>query len=201
MTHDIIAPWAEPVPGVAGRMTADDLARLPDQVRGYELVEGRLVRMSPTGIEHGDIAQEIGVALRIFVKEHRLGRAFAAGTGFIVSQPGYPDTVLAPDVAFVRAERIPPRDSPQWQGFLRLAPDLVVEVASPSQQRTELAAKARFWLAAGARLIWLIWPRAREVEVWRPGSMVPVVTLGISGTLDGLDVVPGFTYPIASLFA
>jgi Uma2 family endonuclease len=199
MSQDTLASWSEPA-DAGPWMTADDLARLPDDARGYELVEGRLVRMSPTGGEHSYIAMDLGAVLHTFVKMHHLGIVLGAETGFLLSHPGELDTVLAPDVAFVRADRVPPKGSAEWRGFWRLAPDLVVEVASPSQRRPELAQKAHRWLAAGARLLWVIWPASREIDVWRPGADAPVMTFGIADTLDGLDVVPGFAYAIKHLF-
>jgi Uma2 family endonuclease len=182
-------------------MTAEDLARLPEDGWLYELIDGRLVRMSPPGGEHGDLAMDLGAALRVYTKDRGLGRTLGAETGFHVSPPGQTDTVLAPDVAFIRADRVPPRDSLEWRGFWRLAPDLVVEVASPSQSRRALADKARLWLAFGARLVWVVWPVRRQVDIWRAGQSEPVKTLGVGDTLDGEDVVPGFTYPVASMFS
>lgn len=205
MTRNTLAPWAEPVSAEEHqglvRMTANELLALGDAGQGYELVEGVLVKMSSTGGGHGDLAQDLGWALRGWVKPRGLGRVVAAETGFVISQPGQPDTVLAPDTAFVRAERLPSRDTPEWDGFWRLAPDLVAEVASPSQTSHEIAAKARVWLTAGARLVWVIWPARRQVDVWQPGSDQPVATLNISDALDGIDVLPGFTYALVELFS
>ena len=81
-----------------------------------------------------------------------------------------------------------------------MAPDLAAEIVSPSQYHPEMDAKARLFLARGVRLVWVIWPTAQEIDVWRPGSMTPVATLHASDTLDGLDVLPGFTLPVAELF-
>lgn len=192
--------WAELVPERSSLMTAEELLHLPDDGWLYELVEGRLVRMTPAGFDHGTIEADLGTALRTFVTAHELGSVATGETGFTLSLPGEPDTVLGADVAFVPAERLPAPGSPERQGFLHLAPDLVVEVASPDQHRPEMAAKARTWLAAGVRLLWLVWPRARQVDVWRPGSDVPVATLGGIDALGGLEVVPGFTYPVFRLF-
>jgi Uma2 family endonuclease len=201
MVRSAVAPWADTVPESAARMTAADLSRLPDDARGYELVEGRLVRMTPTGTGHAADASTLDHALNLFVRERRLGRVISSEAGFLVSQLGEPDTVLAPDVAFVRAERVPPRDSPEWNGYWRLAPDLVVELASPSQSHSELAAKARLWLRAGTRLVWVVWPMSRQIDVWRPGADAPIATFGFADSLDGLDVLPEFQYSVASLFA
>jgi Uma2 family endonuclease len=196
-----VAPWAEPVPEQAALMTAEDLRRRRDDGWLYELVEGRLVRMTPAGFDHGMLELDLGSELRAFVVANALGSVATGEPGFTLSRPGEPDTVLGADIAFVRAERLPAPGSPERQGFLRLAPDLVVEVASPGQYHPEMAEKARIWLAAGVRLLWLIWPRSKQVEVWRPGSDEPVATLGLADALDGMDVVPGFTYSVARLFA
>lgn len=100
---------------------------------------------------------------------------------------------------YMRQERFPPLDSPEWSGYLRLAPDLVVEVASPPQFRPELEAKALVWLHAGVRLVWVIWPRVRSVDVWRLDETRPSA-LTVNDQLDASDAVPGFTFPVASLF-
>jgi Uma2 family endonuclease len=119
-----------------------------------------------------------------------------------LTQPGDKgETGLVSDVAFVRADCLPRRGSPVYSQAPHLAPDLVAEVVSPTQFRPEMAAKARLYLAAGVRLVWLIWLRYQQVDVWQSGSDQPVVTLGMGDALDGLDVLPGFTYPLADLFA
>ncbi|MBF6589958.1 MAG: Uma2 family endonuclease [Ktedonobacterales bacterium] len=156
--------------------------------------------MSPTGFRHGDIASELAFALQSYVKPRKLGKVPAAETGYIFSLPGQPDTVLAPDVSFVRADRVPASTDPSIMTFLRLAPDLAVEVASPDQYKPEMAAKARLYLAAGVRLVWLVWPASQTVDVWRPGTDAPVATLTTTDALDGLEVVPGFTCPVVDLF-
>lgn len=203
MTHDTLAPWAERVPDVPERMTADELLALGDAGWRHELIEGRLVRMPPTGGGHGRASVKLSRALDAFVEQHSLGCVTGAETGFVISPPGEPETVLAPDVAYVRAEHVPARDTPEWDAFWRVAPDLVAEITSPSQFRPEMAEKARLWLRAGTRLVWVIWPAPsqRQVDVWRPGADQPVATLGADDTLDGMDVLPGLTLPIARIFA
>jgi Uma2 family endonuclease len=201
MARDVIAPWAEAVPQGKLPMTAAELARLPDDARGYELVDGRLVRMSPTSGWHSVTGLDLGAAMRLFTKRHGLGQTLGAEVGFLLSEPGQPDTVLAPDAAFVRADRVPPRNSPEGRGYWRLAPDLIVEVASPSQSRPELAAKAQRWLAAGTRLVWIVWPDQQQVDVWRHSHGAPALTLSIGDSLDGEEIIPGFRYALAELFA
>ena len=195
MVREPVGPWAEPV-----LLTADDLKALPENVWRYELVHGRLVRMPPTGFQHGTIGSRLVSALENFVDAHALGRVTAAETGFLLSQPDEPDTVLAPDVAFISADRVPTPDTPDWTGFPRLAPDLVVEIASPGQHRPEMAIKANTWLAAGVRLVWVVWPSTQQVEIWEPDREPAMRTLMKSDELDGGTVLPGFTFPISRLW-
>jgi len=202
MAHDLLAPWAEIVPDAPYPMTAADLARLPEDGWNYELVQGRLVRMPPAAGGHGSIAQDLGMALRAFVKPRKLGEVLAAETGFRLAGLGDPEkNVYAPDVAFVRADRVPARNTPAWDDFWPLAPDLAAEVVSKSQFKADMAKKAQEWLTAGVRLVWVIWPKRREVDVWLPEQDHPAQTLKVGDALDGRDGVPGFTYPLADLFA
>jgi Uma2 family endonuclease len=181
-------------------LTAADLARLPEDGRTYQLVEGRLVSMPPTGTDHDTIGFRLILAVGNFVQAHQLGECTLSQSGYLVSRTGQPDSVLVPDLAFVSAARVPKAGTSASEGFWRLAPDLVVEIVSPSQHKPEMAETARRWLAAGVRLVWIVWPSSKQVDVWRPGSNQPTQTLGASDTLDGLDVLPGFSHPVAQLF-
>ncbi len=196
---DTLAPWAEVVPGV-GRMTVAAYEALPDDGWVYELVEGVLVRMPQSGFEASNIGYRLGGRLSVYVEDHGLGGVTGEQGGYNFGDLGQPDTELGPDVAFVRMERLATLTTEQYSRALRLAPDLVVEVASPNQWRPGMAAKARRYLAAGVRLVWIVWPRWQQVDVWHPGDDSPSVTLGIGESMDGEDVVPGFTCPIAVLF-
>lgn len=201
MKQETLAPWAESVPDVPYPLTTDDLLTLPDDGWQYELVEGRLVRMPPSGGEASAIALDLAGELRAYVKPRKLGRVTGADGTFDLTKPDDAnDTDLAPDAAFVRADRVPPRDSADYKRAWRLAPDLVAEVASPSQYRPEMRAKALLYLAAGVQLVWVVWPKRREVDVWLAGSDKPVATLKVGDVLDGLHVLPGFTYPLTELF-
>jgi Uma2 family endonuclease len=202
MAQNLLAPWAELVPNV-GRMTVDDLLAMHEDASWqYELVEGRLVRMPASGFEAARIAGRLIIALGGFVETYDLGAVTGPDGTYNLTPLGAPEeTGLVPDVAFVRADRLPAQTDPAYAKALRLAPDLVAEVVSPSQYHPEMHEKARRYLTAGVRLVWLVWPKPRQVEVWRPGSDQPWQTLGITDELDGLDVLPGFIYSLVRLFA
>ena len=202
MRRDVLAPWAEAVPD-AGRLTADELLALPENEWQYELVEGRLLRMSPTGLEHFDLTRRLYRALDRFADERNLGIVTLPDTGYRLSLLGLGDTVLSPDVAFVGSANVrtlPPEGSAERKKFLAVAPDLAVEVASPDQYRPEMAARARLYLASGVRLVWIAWPGTREVDVWRAGAAEPPPTLEIGDALDGECVLPDFHLPLADVF-
>ena len=198
MARNTQAPWANLVGDAAYAMTARELAQLPADSRGYELVEGRLVRVSPTGGRHGKCALLVGAALADYVTAQQQGVVLGAESGFVISSPGEPETVLAPDAAFVRADRAPDPKSAEYDEFWRLAPDLVVEVAPPSQYSPEMAEKARAWLRAGTLLVWVVWPKAEQVDVWQPEQ--GPTTLQQGAWLDGAAVLPGFRLALADLF-
>ncbi|HWE62769.1 MAG TPA: Uma2 family endonuclease [Chloroflexota bacterium] len=175
--------------------TAADLLAMPDDLaHRYELVGGRLMRMPPTGGTHGRRSMDLGAHLALHVEQHGLGAVFGAETGFNLTRSGERRvTVLAPDVAFVRTENVPLTET---DDFPRVAPDLAVEIASPSESRRRLAEKAQRYLDRGVRLVWVVWPRRRETDVWVPGSVAPR-TLTATDSLDGEAVVPRFTMPVA----
>ena len=211
MQHETLAPWAEPVADAPIGLTADALLALPDDGYTYELVEGRLVRMPGSGLEASSIAAYLVSLLTFFVRPRALG-VITDGTGeYNLTRPGEErETALIPDVACVRAGRLPPRDSPAYARAPRLAPDLVAEIASPNQYHTEMdawACKARLYLDRGVKLVWVIWLASQQIDVWRPGFDAPVATLAapqmLDGLemLDGLDVLPGFAHPVGDVFA
>ena len=204
MTTDTLAPWAELVPN-AEPMTVDKLLALPDDDGWqYELVEGRLVRMPPGGLRSSRVAVRLILRLGAFVEDHRLGTVTGADGTYDLSPPGTKPTkgtALVPDVGFIRADRLPPHVSFDEDKAVPFAPDLAVEVASPSQYRPGMGKKAQRYLAAGTQLVWIIWPRRRQIDVWQPGDTQPGQTLGIDDTLDGGAVLPDFTCSIRDLFA
>jgi Uma2 family endonuclease len=169
--------------------TAEELFHLPTNDRRLELVGGLLFEMSLNGAIH------VGAFLRFHAKANGLGEVLAAGTGFILRRN--PDTVRAPDAAFVAAARLPVGELPA--GFMELAPDLAVEVVSPSDRPGEVAEKVADWLRAGTRLVWVIDPATRSAKVYR--SLDDVQGLSEEDRLDGGAVVPGFSCALRELFA
>ena len=150
--------------------------------------------MSPPGAQHGQYQGGLYMALGTHARSGRLGLV-QTEVGFTLSRD--PDTVRAPDIAFVRRDRIPPTGVPV--AYWELAPDLAVEVISPSESAEDIREKIHEYLAAGTSLVWIIYPRRRGVEVWRAdGSRVE---LPATATLSGEDVVPGFELPVAEIFA
>ncbi len=176
-------------------MTADEFLALPDDDELHELIEGRLETMSLPGWEHGEIAFEFGRLIGNFVKEHKLGKVFAAETGFLIQQN--PDTVRGADVAFVSKDRIPAEGVDRRKHFPG-APDLAVEVISPNDVYTKVRKKIALYLSAGTRLVWIVDPSAREVEVWRVNGSRSL--LNETEALDGEDVLPGFQCAVRELF-
>ncbi len=178
-----------------GLITAEELLRMPDDGFRYELVRGELKQMAPTGDEHGYIAGEVSAELRNYVKANGLGRAYAAETGFKIYSD--PDTVRAPDAAFVSRERLEAQGK-VMQGFRPGAPDLAVEVVSPNDTHSEVVEKALEWLEAGCKMVLVAEPKRKTVTVYRSREDIRILTEGDS--VDGADVVPGWRLPVAEIF-
>jgi Uma2 family endonuclease len=176
-------------------LRADDLWQLPDDGQRHELIAGELRTMPPSGEEHGGLAAMFTTYLNGYVLANRLGRVFAAETGFLIATA--PDTVRAPDVAFVSAERL--RAMPPGSGYRRGAPDLAVEIVSPHDRYTEVEEKVADWLAHDTRMVIVVNPRRRTLAVHRSDTEVRHLT--IDDPLDGDDVVPGWTMPVRDLFS
>jgi Uma2 family endonuclease len=178
----------------AKAITADEFFAMSFPNERTELVRGEVIRMSPTGAEHGVVAGNILALLNIHVKAKKLGMGCAAKTGFIVARD--PDTVRAPDASFVSHERIGgmPRPRKYWP----FAPDLAVEVVSPGDTAEEIETKVGEWFAGGARRVWVFYPVSSKVHDYR--SPTEVTILQAEDTLDGGDVVPGFSCRVSEVF-
>lgn len=176
-------------------LTAEEFASLPLGDMRSELIAGVLHTMPPTFEDHSESTARLTIILGHYVLTHDLGTMYAAETGFLIARN--PDTVRAPDIAFTRKERVAlDSPAPRW---VPVVPDLVVEVASSGDRPSELRQKAAMWLEAGVRLVWVALPAQRVIEIYRVGS--PVTTLDEAATLDGGDVVPGFSTPVSTIFS
>lgn len=179
---------------VSASMTADELLQLPHLGQRYELVKGELKKMSPASPRHGRIANIVAFLLTQHARQHNLGVVYAAETGFKLGEN--PDTVRAADAAFVAQSRIPADGEPE--GYWAIAPDLVVEIVSPSDSALAVQSKVTDWLAAGCRLVWVVYPDTQTVTEYH--SLTEVQVLTAEEILKGDDVLPGFTCPINQLF-
>jgi Uma2 family endonuclease len=176
-------------------MTAQELLDYRHEPYRQELIEGRLYEMEPPGAEHGRVAMVIGALLYAHVERAGLGVAFASEVGFHLASD--PDTVRAPDVAFVARERVPATGIPRgyWPG----PPDLAVEVVSPNDRHSQVEGKALHWLDAGTRAVVVVDPPLRTATVYRSRADVRIVAAGELLELD--DVVPGWSPLVGEFFA
>jgi Uma2 family endonuclease len=175
-------------------MTAAELERLPDDGQRHELVRGELRTMPPGGGEHGSLASDFMSFLAPYVREHNLGKTFIADTGFRLASG--PDTVRAPDGAFVRRERVETTGVVRsyWPGH----PDIALEVISPNDLYTEVAEKVDEYLEYGTPLVIVMDPRRRRVTTHRPGQAPGIY--GPDDVLEINDLIPGWKLPLRALF-
>jgi Uma2 family endonuclease len=174
--------------------TPDDLLAMPDEDR-YELVAGHLVERQ-MGSESSYVGGRLFARLAVHCDQHTLGWVWPADTGYQCS-PNTPNQVRKPDVSFVRAGRLP--GGKPARGYEKLAPDLAAEVVSPNDLAEEIEQKVDDYLRAGVRLVWVLYPATKSVHVFRPDGSAR--RLRETDTLEGEDVVPGFTCPVAELFS
>jgi Uma2 family endonuclease len=176
--------------------TADEFEKMPEFEDRYELVDGKLVKKDVPGYEHGHIAKIIQRKLTLFDPEEKLGEMVQE----VSTKLGKKDVPL-PDLSFWAIE-----NKPKLTSGAAPKPDLAVEVLSPhdlasKKRREDVLNKVRRYQAAGVRIVWVINPRAKTVEVYHPGQLAPVKTLRMNDQLDGEDVIPNFSIPIIDLFA
>ena len=173
--------------------TVEDLEAMAEDER-FELIQGELVPLSPIGRPHGTLLFNVGSPLFAHVEENRLGNVYGGEIGVILHRD--PDTVLAPDIAFVRGEPIPLEN--EEEGYIPFAPDLVIEIASPSDSRPALRRNVARYHEAGVPNVWLVEYRSRTVSKFPLGGTEQVLTE--ADVLGGGDVVPGFRLPVADIF-
>lgn len=173
---------------VTSLTTADELFDLSNDAFRYELVRGELRRMSPSGIAHGRVAARIVGSLINHLELDPVGEAYTAEVGFKIARN--PDTVLAPDVAFVRKDRVV--DTPK---FYDGAPDVAFEVVSPNDSDAEVEEKAADWLRGGALAVVVVDPASKSVRIHRSTG-----TMSVADAIAIDDVIPGWRLPLAKLF-
>lgn len=174
-------------------ITAEEMEAIDIPGKMTELIRGQLVVREPPGIYHGHIAAKLTYLLGAHVYPARLGALYAQDTGFKLGSN--PDTVRAPDVAFVAAHRVEDRK----RGYGAIAPDLIAEIVSPDDRAAELLAKVADWLDAGVRVVWVIDPMRSEAYTYRPDGSVAVV--GSTGHLTAEEILPGFRCGLSDLLS
>ncbi|MEI6234028.1 MAG: Uma2 family endonuclease [Planctomycetota bacterium] len=178
---------------LAKKWTERELLRLPKEDGKYELVDGDLVLMSPAHFDHGTICASMTIRLGAYVLEKKLGIIAEGQTGFWMAN----GNLRSPDISFIsiatlsKLERLP-------TGFFKGAPDLAVEVFSPSERTKQLNGKIADYFASGTKLVWVIYPKSRSARIYRKPNAKRLI--GEDEKLDGEDVVPGFKVRVGDLF-
>lgn len=175
-------------------MTAGELLELPRGQYRYELINGELKTMSPSSHDRGRIAMRIGSSIAEFVWRNKLGEAYAAETGFLLATE--PDTVLAPDAAFISAKRA--REGRNKKGFWVGPPDLAIEVLSPSESGPMVRRKVGDWLRFGATQVWIVNPKKKSVTIYRSSSESTTFTR--DETIEADDLLPGYRIAVRDIF-
>jgi Uma2 family endonuclease len=183
----------EPAEAVQRLMTAEEFAQLPDDGRRLELVNGVVVEMSRPKPRHGRVAALLITKVGSFVEENNLGVVFSE-SGFVIGRD--PDNIRGPDLAFVAASRAPADAA--LDKYLEGAPDLAVEIVSPNDKAEDVRGLIDEYFAAGARLVWIVYPGFKTIEVHHASGTADLRRT--TDTLDGEDVLPGFSLPVAALF-
>lgn len=185
----------QPVPKTS-LLTVENLEQIESDER-FELIRGECADMSPTTYLHGRISGRIAGSLSAFATPKNLGDVIVGEAGFVLRRD--PDTVVVPDVSFIRADRVP--DMNDQRRFADLVPDIVVEVLSPSDRASRVTDKVMLYLEAGAKLVWVVDADRRIVMVYRAADPSTARILREGDELDGEDVLPGFQTPVSQIFA
>ncbi len=180
-------------PKVETRVTGEELSAMGD-IGPCELVEGEIIKMSPTGEKHGYVEFNLGGELRAFVRQHKLGRISGGETGIFTHRN--PDTVRGADIVYISNERYAQRKS---SSFLDVAPELVVEIMSPDDRWSDVTKKLEEYFSIGVRLVWVVDPESESIYAYR--SLTDVRHFTKNDTLPGDDVLSGFGVSVADLFA
>ena len=175
-------------------MTAEELMQLPEDGFRYELINGELEKMPPPGLPHGRIALRLCIVVGQFILDNGLGEGFATDTGFKLSSN--PDTVLAPDFAFVTNEHF--AEVCKTEGYGAGPPDLAVEVLSPSDRPGKVKQKISRWFSFGTRQVWIVDPKHSTVSVYRSES--DITTFSGSDYLEAQELFPGFRISLDKIF-
>ena len=176
-------------------VTADQLLQPPYQGRRCELIDGEVSMMSPAGWKHGEIVSALHCLLAPYIDQHKLGKSFCAETGFLLSRD--PDTVRAPDFAFILNDSLPARDPEEayWPG----APDLAVEVLSPDDRTGYVSEKIRLWLSAGTQEVWIVDPQLQSVTIHRSPTDIRIYAVD-QNLVGDEQLLPGFSCKVADIF-
>ncbi len=193
VTSTLVNPSSESQPEKKVWTDAEFMALSRDGHR-YELVNGELVDMGNSGAKHGYVAILLSAALFHCVSTQKLGALMDSGTAFVMKS----GNKRSPDISFVAKERLQGLDELP-DGFLEGAPDLAIEILSPSNTVEEIHDKLVEYFESGARLVWVIHPKEHYVLVYR-SSTQPDRLLKSTDMLDGEDIIPGFMLPVSNLF-
>jgi Uma2 family endonuclease len=176
-------------------ITAEEFMLMPDPEDGsrQELVRGKVIIMPPPNYRHGEIAANICFAIKLYLHKHPIGRVAVEG-GIITERN--PDSVRGPDVSFLSKERVPL--GKKIGGWVEGSPDLCVEVLSKSNTPKKIAEKLDEYFDGGSRLVWIVDPKEQAVKVYRTAKKSRLIKA--DGTIDGGDVLPGFTCPVSEFF-
>jgi Uma2 family endonuclease len=193
MSAALAAPNRSPDPSKR-LVTGEELLQHPEW-GPCELIRGKVVPVCRPNYMHGVLMSEMGGELRAFVKKRKLGDVVVGDSGVYLERG--PDTVRGPDVYFISAKRKPEKQD--RAGYLKVAPELCVEIVSPSDKWSDIKGKVDQFLAFGVKLVWVIDPKTRSAHVYRAGGSV--VAIGPGGVLSGEQILPGFELPLKELFA